>query len=141
MSQYNGSKGIVEPTIDENNGKQLAFDNVFVLVADITTYPYPGGNPKGDPNYQKVDLSYGDKGIYFSGEGYERIRWFKGGAPDQLRFTDRDENPIEVNCGKTYIAFVDNDEWDKFKWAYSPAGETIEVDVASIGVVHDVETE
>jgi len=141
MSQYNGTKGVVEPTVDENNGKQLAFDNVFVLVADITTYPYPGGNPKGDPNYQKLDLSYGDKGIYFSGEGYERIRWFKGGAPDALRFTDRDEKPIEINCGKTYIAFVDSDEWDKFKWAYTPAGESIEVDTSSIGVVAESESE
>lgn len=140
MSQYNGSKRKVEPTIDENNGEQLGFDNVIVCMADITTYPYPGGNPKGDPNYQKVDLSYGDKAYYFSNGRVEKIRWFKGGAPDQLRFTDRiEEAPIEINCGKTYIAFVSNDERSRFKWAYTPAGESIEYEV--VANVAEVETE
>ena len=141
MSQYNGTKRTIEPTIDENNGKQLAFDNVIVCQADITKYPYPGGNPKGDPNYQKLDLSYGDKGVYFSGEGYERIRWFKGGPPDALRFTDRDEKPIEINCGKTYIAFVDSGEGEGIKWAYTPAGEDIDYDISNIVVAPESETE
>lgn len=119
MSQYNSSKGAREKTVDENNGVQLGFENVIVAFADIYKYYYPGGNPKGDPNYQCVDLSYGGIGYYFSNGKMEEIRWFKGGAPDVLRFTDMDENPLELNCGKSYIAFVDLDEFERFEYASS----------------------
>ena len=141
MSQYNGSKGTVEPTIDENNGKQLAFDNVFVLVADITTYPYPGGNldkngnDKGDPNYQKVDMSYGGIGYYFSNGKVEQIRWFKGGTMDRLRFTDMDENNLEINIGKSYIGFVDLDEYERF--GYAGNGEEVTEDVIDSNVTEN----
>ena len=124
MSQYNGKKKMREDTIDENNGQQLGFENVFVAFADISKYPYPGGG-KGDPNYQKVDLSYGAVGYYFSGGRVEQIRWFKGGAPDVLRFTDMDENPLIVNCGKSYIGFVDFDEAERFEFV-GPEEEIVE---------------
>ena len=124
MSQYNGKKGIREETIDENNGQQLGFENVFVAFADISKYPWPGDGPY-DPNYQKVDLSYGAVGYYFSNGRVEQIRWFKGGASDVLRFTDMDENPLIVNCGKSYIGFVDFDEAERFEFV-GPEEEIIE---------------
>ena len=124
MSQYNGSKRVREATVDENNGQQLGFENVFVAFADISKYPYPGGGAY-DPNYQKVDLSYGAIGYYFSNGRVETIRWFKGGAPDVLRFTDMDENPLIVNCGKSYIGFVDYDEAERFEFV-GPEEEIVE---------------
>ena len=136
MSQYNGSKGIVEDTIDENNGVQLSFENVMVLFSDISTYPYPGGNPKGDPNYQNLFLDWGYKGYYFANGTMERIEWGKGGPPDPLYFTDRDGNPIEINCGKTYIAFVDDDEKERFQWA-APGQEIEEEEVDMSQVVEE----
>ncbi len=123
MSQYNGTKRVRENTIDENNGQQIGFENVFIAFADIYKYPYPGGNldangnDKGDPNYQCVDMEYGGVGYYFTNGEVEKIRWFKGGAPDVLRFTDWDENPLEISCGKSYIGFVDLDEYERFGYA------------------------
>ena len=113
----------VQATIDENNGKQLAFENVFVLFSDITTYPYPGGNldkngnDKGNPNYQKVDYMTGCVGYYFSNGRVEKIRWSKGEAVSILKLTDWDENSLKVNCGKTYIGIVDLDEFYNFAYA------------------------
>ena len=124
MSMYNGSKSMREATIDENTGEQIGFENVFVAFADISKYPYPGGSAY-DPNYQKVDLSYGAMGYYFSNGRVEEIRWFKGGAPDTLRFTDMDENPLVVNCGKSYIGFVDFDEYNRFEFV-GPEEEIVE---------------
>jgi len=136
MSQYNGTKGVVEDTIDENNGVQLSFENVMVLFSDISTYPYPGGNPKGDPNYQNLFLDWGYKGYYFANGTMEKIEWGKGGPPDPLYFTDRDGNPIEINCGKTYIAFVDDDEMGRFQYA-APGQEIVEEEVDMSQVVEE----
>ena len=123
MSQYNAAIGAKEATIDENNNEQLGFENVFVAFADIHAYPYPGGNldangrDKGDPDYQCVEMDYGGLGFYFSNGKVEKIRWFKGAPYSRLTFTDMDENPLEINCGKSYIAFVDLDEYDNFEYA------------------------
>ena len=123
MSQWNSLTRSVQNTKDENDGTQLSFENVFVLFADIEPYPYPGGNldangnDKGDPDYQKVDYSYGGIGYYFSNGNVEKIRWFKGGPTDMLKFTDMDENSLKVNCGTSYIGIVDLDEYEKFEYA------------------------
>lgn len=136
MSQYNGKKGVREETVDENNGQQLGFENIFIAFADISTYPYPGGGAY-DPNYQKVDLSYGAFGYYFSNGRVEEIRWFKGAASDVLEFTDADENPLVVNCGKSYIAFVDFDEYERFEFV-GPEEEIVE---ETIDISQEVSTE
>ena len=55
----------------------------------------------------------------------EQIRWFKGGASDPLVFTDMDENPLVLNCGKSYIGFVDLDEYERFEYV-GPEEEIVE---------------
>ena len=126
MSQYN--KGSIQKTIDENNNKQVSFENVFVLFTEITSYPYPGGNidpktglDKGDPDYKLVDYSYGGVGYYFSGGKVEEIRWRKGPAQYALQLTDKDGNSLKVNCGKSYVAIVDLDEYENFSYGSTEA--------------------
>ncbi len=105
MSQ-NSSAGYTA-TKDENNGEQLAFDNVLVLFTDIHTYP----------GHEQKDLQcavYGDGGVgyYYNAGRYEKIRWTKGTDLDVLRIMKDDgtETPVQLNCGKTYVAVVDIDE-------------------------------
>ena len=139
MSQYNGSKGIIEPTIDENNGEQLAFENVIVLRSAISKYDYPADlDPKYDPNYQYLFLDWGLDGCYFSGGASENIWWGKGGPPDALYFCydNNPDNRVELNPGKTYIAFVDEEEWPRFEFAGSEE-DIIDENVDMSGVVEE----
>ena len=110
MSMY-GSNGYT-PTKDENNGKQLAFDNVLVLFTDIHTYP---GHEAKDLQY----AAYGDGGVgyYYNGGRYEKIRWLKGGDLDVLRIVSGDgtETPVQLNCGTSYVTVVDIDEAINFQ--------------------------
>lgn len=133
MSRYNGSLKTREKTIDENNGEQIGFENVFIAFADIYKYYYPGGGAY-DPNYQCVDMDNGGIGYYFSNGRVEKIRWFKGAATEALRFTDMDENPLQVNCGKSYIGFVDLDEYERFEYAgIAEEIEEEEIDTSAAG--------
>ena len=114
MSQYSSYNGVT-PTIDENNDEQVAFDNVFVLFTDISLYPYPGGNPKGDPGYKDVDYDYGGIGYYINGGQCEEIRWTKGPTTEALRYNDLDGNVLEVNPGTSYVGVAPLDEHDNFE--------------------------
>ncbi|MEG0803552.1 MAG: DUF3048 C-terminal domain-containing protein, partial [Pygmaiobacter sp.] len=123
MSQYSSKLGVT-PTCDENDGEQVGFQNLLVLFADIEAYPYPGGNldkngnDKGDPDYQKVDYTFGGYGYYINGGKCEKIRWFKGAMNEVLRFTDESgSNSLKLNTGTSYVAIVDLDEHDNFVYA------------------------
>lgn len=130
MSQYSSSSRSRHKTVDENNGEQLGFENVIVLFAEITTYPYPGGNldkngnDKGDPNYQNVHMDDGGVGYYFSKGKVEEIRWQKGAIENRLWFTDLDGNDLKINCGKSYIGMVSLEEHDN---GFSYAGPESEI--------------
>ncbi|MEG1932421.1 MAG: DUF3048 C-terminal domain-containing protein, partial [Pygmaiobacter sp.] len=104
--------------------EQVGFQNLLVLFADIEAYPYPGGNldkngnDKGDPDYQKVDYTFGGYGYYINGGKCEKIRWFKGAMNEVLRFTDESgSNSLKLNTGTSYVAIVDLDEHDNFVYA------------------------
>ena len=99
-------------TIDENNGQQLMFDNLLILFTDIHTYP---GHEAKDLQY--AEYSWGGVGYYCYGGKIERIRWQKGTPLDTLRIVDFEtEEPFEINCGKTYVTVVDEDEIPGFSW-------------------------
>lgn len=118
MSQYSQYFGGIKPSTDQNNGEQLAFDNVLVILTDFSVYPDPGGSGY---DLQKVDYTFGGYGCYFNGGKVEKVRWLKG-APDQvLRIVDADGNEenVKINPGKTYLAVVDLDEAERF--TYNPA--------------------
>ena len=117
-SLYSRSAGYT-PMKDENNGQRIAFANVFVLFTTITQYPYPGGNPHGNPDYKKVDYDFGGVGFYFNGGKVEKIRWSKGPTDYPLLFTDENGNSLKVNDGKSYIGVVSLDEYDNFSYTGS----------------------
>lgn len=127
MSQFYSSIGTYRDTIDENNNQQLAFDNVIVLFTDIHTYP---GDQK---DLQYAEYSWGGVGYYCYGGKIEKIRWQKGTDLEALRLVSFDtEEPIEINCGKSYVAVVDVDEAVNFKWeAAANAQNTQEAPVAN----------
>ncbi len=110
MSQY--ASGSYSPTVDENNGVQLSFDNVLVLFTDIHTYP---GHEAKDLQY----VAYGDGGVgyYYNGGRFEEVRWLKGTDLDVLRIVSADgtETPVQINCGTSYVAVVDIDEAINFE--------------------------
>ena len=117
-------------TVDENNEQQLAFENLVVLFTTFDVYPDPGAAEQGRRAYdlQKVDYASGGYGYYFYGGKCERIRWQKGSPLEGLRLTQLDgDTPVKVNCGKTYLAVVDLDEYNNFKYeglAPADGGET-----------------
>ena len=86
-----------------NDSKQLEFDNVFLLFADISLYP---GQSSG-----LVDVKYerGGEGYYFSQGYYEKITWRKDDYPSNFTFYKSDGTELEVNVGKTHMGIVDDD--------------------------------
>lgn len=112
MSQFYSKKGGYMDTIDENNGKQLTFDNLIILFTDIHTYP---GHEKKD--LQEVVYDWGGVGFYCYGGKIERIRWEKGTPLEALRLVTFDtQEPLKINCGTSYVTVVDQDEIPGFKW-------------------------
>ena len=109
MSMYSRAAGAFENTVDELTGKQLGFTNLLVCFAGIADYP---GNSGG---VQQVDYVSGGEaisspGAQCSGAHGRRLP----GAPAQgLR---RDGSEICFNRGKTYLAIVDDDEWQNFNY-------------------------
>ena len=86
------------PFIDYGTGEEELFTNVFVLRTNISNYP--------DNYHQKVDLSSGT-GYYISAGGATEIKWSKGQAKDNFKFTTADGQTLTVNQGKSYVCIVD----------------------------------
>ena len=92
------------PQVDAgNDNKQLEFDNLFLLFADISLYPNQGSG--------LVDVKYekGGEGYYFSQGYYEKITWRKDDYPSNFSFYKSDGTELEVNVGKTHLGVVDDD--------------------------------
>lgn len=115
MAQYYPQMGDYMDTVDENNERQLAFDNVVVLFTDIHTYP---GHEAQDLQY--AEYSWGGVGYYCYGGHIEKIRWTKGTDLEALQLWNYDmtEN-LQVNTGKSYVAVVDVDEASRFGYTAS----------------------
>ena len=112
--QQNYSDGQWRNTVDEGaDNVQLEFPNVITLYTGI--YAYPGHEAK---DLQYAEYSWGGIGYYSYGGKTERIYWQKEESSPQeaLRLYYLDENgqcsdtPCEINIGKSYVTFVDDDE-------------------------------
>lgn len=127
--RYNEETGLYEgwqhgnQRYDANNNENLAFQNVFVVIAPRGIYPgsesYAGGLPKYD--YANGGLAY-----YCSNGSYEECVWLKGdysstlsfyyGTPEDLETkTANDLEPIEVNTGRSYVGIVRTENADSVK--------------------------
>ena len=87
------------PQLDKDTGNQLSFDNVFLLYTAVGLYP--------DGLCTSFDFSKGDGYYFFNGE-YIPVKWSKGSPENPLVITDENGEEIEVNPGKSYVAFIDN---------------------------------
>ena len=98
-----------KPLIDANKeNTPVEFDNVFILWTQIEKYP--------DGVLSDVSLEWGGVGYYYNGGKVEKVRWVKGAPSDKLRIVSLDgtETDIEINPGKSYVAFVDLDYFGSF---------------------------
>lgn len=109
--QQNYSDGQWRDTVDEAAGNTvLSFPNVIVLYTDIHVYP---GHEAKDLQY--AEYSWGGIGYYCYGGKCEKIYWQKGTPLEALRLYYLTEDgkcsdtPLEVNTGKSYVAFTDVD--------------------------------
>lgn len=89
------------PHMDGISKEQLKFENVIVLETEIKPYP-------GDEVIKYVDWEGGEnaKGYYISEGKMVPITWSKAGMYDPLKFFDANGNELQLNRGKSYIAFT-----------------------------------
>ena len=112
MSQYSHASGSIEPSVDRNNDQQLAFDNVLVIMTEFDVWPDPG-----DSGYDLQKVTYGSGyGYYFSGGRAEKVCWEKPTPDSALRilYAFGEEEQVQFNTGKTYLAVVDLEEAEGF---------------------------
>lgn len=95
LKSMNGHKHI-----DGKTGEQLAFTNVFVLETSISVRDSMGHK---ELNWQGSSSS---KGYYISNGAVQEIRWSQSSESSYLKFYDKNGNELEINRGKSYIAYT-----------------------------------
>ena len=86
--------------IDGKTGEQLSFTNVFVLETSISVRDSIGHKSL---NWQGSSSS---KGYYISNGAVQEIRWSQSNESSYLKFYDKNGNELEINRGKSYIAYT-----------------------------------
>lgn len=86
--------------IDGKTGEQLSFTNVFVLETSISVRDSIGHK---NLNWQGSSSS---KGYYISNGAVQEIRWSQSSESSYLKFYDKSGNELEINRGKSYIAYT-----------------------------------
>ena len=99
-----------EAHIDGGNNKQLEFENVILLTADIFTVY---GTIYDGLIY--CDYEKGGKGYYFNGGTYEEISWSKASAHADFSFKKADGSPLVVNIGRTHLGIIRDTNMDSIK--------------------------
>lgn len=86
--------------VDGKTGEQLSFTNVFVLETSISV--------RDDVGHKKLDWqgSGSSRGYYISNGAVQRIRWSQSSESNYLKFYDENGNELEINRGKSYIAYT-----------------------------------
>lgn len=84
---------------DSENGKGLSFKNLILLFCDATTYDKASGTEIS------IDMQNGGTGYYVSEGKYMDIIWYRDKNSD-LKFADKNGNPLVINRGKTYIGLI-----------------------------------
>ena len=110
MSMYSRADGAFENTVDELTGKQLGFTNLLVCFAGIADYPGDSGG------VQQVDYVSGGEAYFFTRGAVQRGTWQKASPEHPLKVYAADGSELCFNRGKTYLAIVDDDEWQNFNY-------------------------
>lgn len=86
--------------VDGKTGEQLSFTNVFVLETSISV--------RDDVGHKKLNWqgSGSSKGYYISNGCVQEIRWSQAAESSYLKFYDVNGNELEINRGKSYIAYT-----------------------------------
>lgn len=87
-----------------NNNAQTAFKNV--LIQDCTFHQY---DENGYLIFNCIDS--GRQGYYITNGKAIPVTWRKTSDTDVTRYFDAEGNEITLNTGKTYVAFVPDDNW------------------------------
>lgn len=90
------------PHVDASSGRQLAFDNVLVLRADVR---YIAGDSEIDPLTTSVAVYGSGTGYYLSGGRYVSIVWVNTAEEGLTLYSPGGE--IALAAGNTYIGYVD----------------------------------
>ncbi len=100
-----------KPQVDAgNDDKQLEFENVFLLTAEIS--------PREDADLIEVDYVQGGVGYYFTQGAYQEINWAKSDASAPFVFTDSSTGEeVSVNTGKSFLAVIRTDYADSIEIA------------------------
>ncbi len=83
-----------QPHIDSVSGRQLEFENVFILYADKGLY--------GSTNLVELDWHEG-KGVYATKGTVQKISWKKESESSPLEFFDASGEKLQLNKGRSYI--------------------------------------
>lgn len=94
--QYGGEQ------IDGETGDQLTFKNVLALYAHQENYE--------GTILQDLDLYTKGNGIYATNGKAVNITWEKKDADDQTHFYNEDGSELQLNVGKTFIAYVSTEK-------------------------------
>lgn len=95
------------PHIDAATKEQIAFDNVFVLVANVGIEEQNGILP---------DFDYsGGTGYYFHGGKYDNITWEKGEPEYPLVMYSSDGSVLKVNTGTSYVGIIAKEQEETLK--------------------------
>lgn len=91
--------------MDAGNDTQLAFDNVFLLFANVSQ--------RGTTELIEVDYAAGGTGYYFTQGRYVEFEWTKPDYSTNFSFTDKATGEeLSINTGKSMVAVVRNDNMD-----------------------------
>ena len=93
--------------LDGATKEQLAFKNV--LIQNCTFHQYD------DNGYMIFNCITGTPtpAYYLTNGKAIPCTWIKTSATDPTRYYDMEGNEITINTGKTYVAFVPDDNWDE----------------------------
>ncbi|MEG1984411.1 MAG: DUF3048 domain-containing protein [Oscillospiraceae bacterium] len=83
-----------------NDNKQLAFDNVLILFAEISQID--------GTQLVKVNYQAGGEGYYFSQGQYQKITWTKGDYSSPFEIKTSDGSDLVLNAGISYLGVVRN---------------------------------
>jgi hypothetical protein len=94
--------------VDMLSGKNVSFDNVFVLFADATTYEKSSGTEL------VMDVMSGGKGYYVTKGTLTEFTWGLNEL-GELNFYSLSGERLTVNTGNSYIGFYKSSESTKVK--------------------------